>query len=221
MKVRKTTLKSISIAVAFLAVFFCTTPAIGMETSVSSYDFGEVLVGESKTINIDLTNTDGRNNLVIDRIGFENNSCGFSTIFTGLTIAAGATQSIPIEFTPVRAGECMDTLRLDYLSQTTFISIKGTGIEQETVETTEIKREEAPPPPSLITIGDCETGIADIAYKGQLISDWIDSCAGSAKNHGKFVSCMSDLANKMKKDGAISSDEKKMLKTCAAKADIP
>ncbi len=40
-------------------------------------------------------------------------------------------------------------------------------------------------------------------------------------NHGQFTSCVSKLANQLKKDGIISKTSKGAIQKCAAKADIP
>lgn len=58
-------------------------------------------------------------------------------------------------------------------------------------------------------------------HRGMLISKWINQCADDAKNHGKFVSCVSSLTNALKKDAIISGKDKGAIVSCAAQADIP
>ena len=72
-----------------------------------------------------------------------------------------------------------------------------------------------------VIIRGCDSGVVNEAYEGQYISQWIDDCASNAKNHGKFVSCVAKLTNKLKKTGLITGAEKGAIQSCAAHADIP
>ncbi|PQP35457.1 calcium-binding protein [Desulfobacteraceae bacterium SEEP-SAG9] len=74
---------------------------------------------------------------------------------------------------------------------------------------------------STIVIDGCDSGVLDSDYEGQSISEWIDECAADAKNHGKFVSCVAKLTNKLKKAGIITGKKKGAIQSCAAQADIP
>ena len=72
-----------------------------------------------------------------------------------------------------------------------------------------------------IVIDDCDTGVPDQIYNGKLITEWIDDCAKGAKNHGKFLSCVAELTNNLKKAGLITGAEKGAIQNCSAHADIP
>ena len=73
-----------------------------------------------------------------------------------------------------------------------------------------------------VVIDGCDSGVANILFAdGCTISDLVQQCAAGASNHGQFVSCVSHLANDLKKDGIISGNEKGKLTSCAAKSDIP
>ncbi len=72
-----------------------------------------------------------------------------------------------------------------------------------------------------LEIDDCNTNVPDIDVDGTLLSILIDQCAASAKNHGKFVSCVTKIANTLKKEGAISGREKGKITKCAAKSSLP
>jgi hypothetical protein len=73
-----------------------------------------------------------------------------------------------------------------------------------------------------IVIGNCDTGVADrVLGDNSTISDRIAECADSARNHGKFVSCVAHLTNDLKKTGIINGEEKGKIQSCAAQADIP
>jgi len=52
---------------------------------------------------------------------------------------------------------------------------------------------------------------------GLTMSDLIEECAFGAKNRGVFVSCVSKLTNKWKKDGLINGREKGAIQSCATR----
>ena len=70
-------------------------------------------------------------------------------------------------------------------------------------------------------IDGCNTYIPDVDVDGQPLSELIDQCAADAKNHGKFVSCVSKTANVLKKKGTISGKEKGRITSCAAQSSLP
>jgi hypothetical protein len=76
-------------------------------------------------------------------------------------------------------------------------------------------------PPSTVVIDGCDTGIDNVEYVGLPISELIDGFASSAGNHGQFVSSVSNLANNLLKEGLITSQERGVIQSCAAKADLP
>jgi len=74
----------------------------------------------------------------------------------------------------------------------------------------------------LVIVDHCDSGVDNfLAENGCTISDDIMECADGAKNHGKFVSCVSKLTNGLKKDGLISGKEKGKIQKCAAQSDLP
>ena len=76
--------------------------------------------------------------------------------------------------------------------------------------------------PSTIVIDGCDSGVENHVIEDDFtISDKIAECAIDAKNHGKFVSCVSKLTNGLKKEGIITGQEKGAIQSCAAQADIP
>ena len=56
---------------------------------------------------------------------------------------------------------------------------------------------------------------------GATFNDMIGAAADGAKNHGDYVSRVSNLADQWKKDGLISGRDKGKITSCAARADIP
>lgn len=74
-----------------------------------------------------------------------------------------------------------------------------------------------------VVIDGCDTGVFDqVLDDGSTsISGKIEECAAGARNHGEFVSCVSDFTNELKKEGCLTGKEKGKIVSCAAKADIP
>jgi uncharacterized repeat protein (TIGR01451 family) len=73
-----------------------------------------------------------------------------------------------------------------------------------------------------IIIDGCDSGVGNLLFEdGCTMSDLIFGCADGAKNHGKFVTCVSHLTNDWAKQKLISGKEKGSIKSCAAQADIP
>jgi len=73
-----------------------------------------------------------------------------------------------------------------------------------------------------IVINGNDSGVKNqIFYSGCSMSDSIKLCADGAKNHGKFVSCVSKLLDDWKKGGWISGKEKGAIQSTAAKSNIP
>src|SRR6266498_255269 len=54
----------------------------------------------------------------------------------------------------------------------------------------------------------------------ELLDNGIDNCAAGAKNHGKYVSCVSHLTNFYKKQKLLTGAQKGLIQSCAAQTDI-
>jgi hypothetical protein len=95
---------------------------------------------------------------------------------------------------------------------------------------------------STIVIDGCDTGVANDfgpwtlignpkgrGWKttsgtnngGCYLADLIHACAAGAPTHGDFKSCADNVANELRKAGAIGSSEAEDIKACADTADIP
>lgn len=73
-----------------------------------------------------------------------------------------------------------------------------------------------------VVIDGCDSGVPNLLFPdGCTISDLIAQCAAGAKNHGKFVSCVSHLGNDLKMDGLITGAQKGALTSCAAQSSLP
>lgn len=70
-----------------------------------------------------------------------------------------------------------------------------------------------------VIIDGCNSGVPNTTFStGCRISDQINDCAVGAKNHGAFVSCVSNLTNTLKAQGVISGNQKGSIQSCAAHA---
>ena len=72
-----------------------------------------------------------------------------------------------------------------------------------------------------VVIGGCDSGVPNTLFaNGCTIADLIAHCAASASNHGQFVSCVAELTNTLKANGAITGKQKGAIQSCAAKSSI-
>jgi hypothetical protein len=73
-----------------------------------------------------------------------------------------------------------------------------------------------------VLIDGCDSGVPNAEVPGGLtISDLVADCAEGATKHGQFVSCVGHVANDLKKNGIITTQQKNALHACAVQADIP
>jgi hypothetical protein len=73
-----------------------------------------------------------------------------------------------------------------------------------------------------VLIDGCDSGVPNVEVPGGLtISDLVADCAEAATNHGKFISCVGQVANDLRKNGIITGQQKNALHACAVQADIP
>ena len=73
-----------------------------------------------------------------------------------------------------------------------------------------------------VIIDKCDSGVTNQLFSnGCTISDRITACAKSARNHGRFVSCVSQFTNNLMKTEVITGKGKGAIQNCAAKANIP
>lgn len=71
-----------------------------------------------------------------------------------------------------------------------------------------------------ILIDGKDTGITDFTYQGQSVNATIADYATSAKNHGGFVSSVTQLANALVKAGLLTNAQKSTLTSTAAQSSI-
>lgn len=73
-----------------------------------------------------------------------------------------------------------------------------------------------------VIIDGCDSGVGNSLFStGCSIADQLGACAVGAKNHGKYVSCVTKKTNNLKKAKVITGKQKGAIQRCAAQADIP
>jgi hypothetical protein len=71
-----------------------------------------------------------------------------------------------------------------------------------------------------IFIDNIDTGVRDFSYQGQSVGAIIAGYAASARNHGSFVSNVTQLGNALVKAGLLNSAQRKALVNAAAQSTI-
>jgi hypothetical protein len=75
---------------------------------------------------------------------------------------------------------------------------------------------------STVVIDGCDSGVANhMSENGCTISDAISACLAGATNHGRFISCVSELTDALVVNTTISDKEKGKIQRCAARARLP
>jgi hypothetical protein len=73
-----------------------------------------------------------------------------------------------------------------------------------------------------IVIDGCDSGVGNLLRAdGCTLSDGIGQLVVGARNHGEFVSSVSQFTEALKRDGTISGQDKGAIQACAARASIP
>ena len=73
-----------------------------------------------------------------------------------------------------------------------------------------------------VVIDGIDTGVQNTLFDdGCTIADDIAAIAAASKNHGQFVSTITNYLNDLKKNGVITAQQKSAIQKAAAKANIP
>jgi hypothetical protein len=73
-----------------------------------------------------------------------------------------------------------------------------------------------------VTIDGCDTTVENQLFDtGCTMSDLIAECAANAKNHGRFVFCVTRRTLEWKKDNLLTFRNMGSIIRCAARADLP
>ena len=215
MSAQKSSLRVISILLAFFAwgVFYpsITTGSVSPETA----DFEDVAVGSTGSIPLEIENT-GSSTLILN-LRFENYSCNFFlSQQSDISLNPGESVTVNISWTPAEGSvgtACSDTLKIlngyTELLETVPVTAKAVAAGDPRTD-----------PNSTIVIGEHDTGVVDRLYDEKLISEWIGACVAGAKNRCRFVRCVSALTNELKKAGIISCQDKRAIQRCAAQVKV-
>jgi hypothetical protein len=73
-----------------------------------------------------------------------------------------------------------------------------------------------------VVVGSCDSGVSNTLLAGGCtISDRIQECDDSAKNHGAFRRCVSKLGDSLQKDGVLTGPEKDRILSCGGQKNRP
>jgi hypothetical protein len=119
----------------------------------------------------------------------------------------------PYSTHPNRDGVALDDLRFNLPIST---DADGDGVPNETDECTGSVLT------TTVVIGECDSGVTNTVFpSGCSISDDIKLCASGAKNHGEFVSCVTQYLNDLRKPGVITGRQKGAIQGCSASGGTP
>jgi Abnormal spindle-like microcephaly-assoc'd, ASPM-SPD-2-Hydin len=101
-----------------------------LSTSVTSVNFGNVVIGSPSTQPITLTNS-GNASLSISQAAISGSGFSMSGIATPMTLAAGQTATVSVQFAPQESGSVTGTISIvsDATNSPTLISLSGTGVQ--------------------------------------------------------------------------------------------
>jgi len=136
-------------------------------------------------------------------------SCAPSTT---TTTPANTTTTIPANTTTTTPANTTTSVQPTTTTITQENDTDGDGVPDAEDKCPESNLDET------IIIGKCDSGVINQRFEdGCTMSDLIAGCSIGAKNHGKFVSCVSHLTNDWKAAGLISGEEKGAIQRCVAK----
>ncbi|MBI5684477.1 MAG: choice-of-anchor D domain-containing protein [Verrucomicrobia bacterium] len=109
-----------------------TGAANAVAVSPSSLSFGAVIIGQSSTLTLTISNSGNTAGTVssIAKSGSANFALGAGAPATPFTVAAGASVTVPVVYTPTAAGAASGTLTITSNSPTTpvaTVALSGTG----------------------------------------------------------------------------------------------
>jgi len=132
MKKNKIQLVSSLIFMMVFAAGLFQTNLLEAAISSSSYDFGQVEVGSTKSTVISITNLENTSTTITGLV-FENTDCsGFAVVSAPafISISANGTIEVEVGFTPSTTGICTNTLRIYNGNPFPYsVTLTGTGVE--------------------------------------------------------------------------------------------
>lgn len=210
---------SIKIISFFVALILSATLFPGLTNGAvapATIEFDPVVVGSPPStvvLKVSNPNTDAMD------VSFflSGGECGFS-VFLGdtslvgadpINLAGGEPINVEVRFEPSDPVACSAQLWVIYAGYGAIsVSLSGTGIEAPSVSPT-------------VVIDGRDTSVENKLYEGKYISEWMDECAASARNHGQYVRCVALLTRKMSKAEVLAKEERRAIRKAAAQANIP
>ncbi len=182
-------------------------------------DFGDVVVGEAKTIPLELSNKNGSTLTLYPNTKIES-GCGFTFPELGTTtLDSGAVLNVDVTFSPSKLGACTAWLKITHLvsggtPELTEITFTANGVEKPP----------EPPEPRNIFIGGIDTLVEDRPINDEsnapTVGSVIQECEATAYNLGQLWRSVSVLTAKLTRDRRITHREKHILQSAALKAEI-
>jgi hypothetical protein len=156
MKKIKKRLRTVIICTIFSLVSFSS--AVQANVAVSCADFGDVLVGDTSTLIMTITNT-GFDSLFLV-YDWDLNPCGFTATKNFKELLKGEFVEVTLEWTPSSPGECYGILEIyNMFQKVAEVEATGNGI-------TEFSMKEKPGIQGLLDSFDARVGVRDIVGKG-------------------------------------------------------
>jgi hypothetical protein len=220
---KRTAMRMLTIFVALIVsgMFF---PDLARGAGLSSdqgvdVDFGDVVMGEAKTIPLELTNENGSTLTLYPSTKIESD-CGFTFTELGTTqLEPGAALNVDVTFSPSKLGACTAWLKILH-------GVSGGALDNATITFTANGVEKPPEPPAQqnIFIGGIDTGVEDRPmnndYNAPTVGSVIQECEATAYNRGQLWRSVSLLTAELWKEGRITHQEKHKLQSVAIKAEI-
>lgn len=101
-----------------------------LEASPTAMSFGNVTVGKSVSLTLDLTNG-GNSAITITRSGITGSGFSMSAL-SSLTLQPGQTHSVGVVFAPTTAGNASGSITIATVSKTVSVALSGSGVSGST-----------------------------------------------------------------------------------------
>jgi hypothetical protein len=207
---------TVSLALIFLGMVFPSQSDSSVGTT-NEVDLGQVLINSSKvstTFIIQNENEQSWVTLYFNYLG----DCGFEYDTTlqgrvlGIKGAPDDSATMTIEWETSELGVCSDDFTVyyyadDFVIHEVTVVLKGEGVDKLG--------------PSTVIIDGQDTGVENRLHEEQTISERLEKCSESARNHGQYVRCVALMLRKMHKANVLSRGDMKVIMKAAAQANIP
>jgi hypothetical protein len=214
----KVVAKILSISVALMvSVILSPGVASGELSGETQINVGEVVLNEPAVWELELGNINPNADITVQLTVFPDAGCGVEVSSDSLSILRDRSQILEVTYVASETGLCAVTILMywfgydevqdENVSGFHTVVMEGNGREGNVVQ--------------MIMVDGRDTGVVDLNWGDQSISDWIAECAANAKNHGEFVSRVAELMDDMKKAGIITGKDRGIIQSFAAKAKIP